>query len=516
MNLNWNNIKTQITKILIPQDNIGGLEINDKVIKLFYFDGDPYKIKYSNIIQIAPGAIKNGFLEKPEELLKSLTNLKNKTFKNTKFIPYIILSLPPNNFYTNILTIPKNSVLEGNIEESIKLNARMLSPIPLETAYLDWEFLPEQETEDTISVFIGIGDKSQIDKYLTVIQEVGFKIIAVEKPALGLLRFVQQYSANREPYLLIDIDRDGIDLILAKKDNLLFYDFDSWQDVMGYDLRKFLTTKEFENYLITKIAPIISFYQTRYGGTLKYFYLFSVITNLKGHTINFIQNQFMLQPVLLSNNTPLFVKNVTEEWYSVIGTARRGLIPRGQDTIISLMATGTETEYMNTKIINYVSAWTKAIITILLSLMILMFSLEKFLFKNVKDQILAETKTNDNTTELNAKRTTLEQEADKFNFYVTSINQSLTYSKNWNEYFKPIFDTAKKFNINILKMFISEPSNNITLQATGPSRSTVNDFKEALDKTGLFINITSPLESISEDQGTFYFSLKFGLKPLQP
>jgi len=93
----------------------------------------------------------------------------------------------------------------------------------------------------------------------------------------------------------------------------LFYDFDSWQDVMGYDLRKFLTTKEFENYLITKIAPIISFYQTRYGGTLKYFYLFSVITNLKGHTINFIQNQFMLQPVLLSNNTPLFVKNVTEE-----------------------------------------------------------------------------------------------------------------------------------------------------------------------------------------------------------
>jgi Tfp pilus assembly PilM family ATPase len=94
-------------------------------------------MKYSNIIQIAPGAIKNGFLEKPEELLKSLTDLKNKTFKNTKFIPYIILSLPPNNFYTNILTIPKNSVLEGNIEESIKLNARMLSPIPLETAYLD-------------------------------------------------------------------------------------------------------------------------------------------------------------------------------------------------------------------------------------------------------------------------------------------------------------------------------------------------------------------------------------------
>jgi len=113
------------------------LEINDKVIKLFYFDGDPYKMKCSGIVQIAPGAIKNGFLEKPEELLKSLTHLKNQTFQNTKFIPYVIISLPANNFYTNILTIPKNSVVEGNVDESVKLNARLLSPISLNNAYFD-------------------------------------------------------------------------------------------------------------------------------------------------------------------------------------------------------------------------------------------------------------------------------------------------------------------------------------------------------------------------------------------
>jgi hypothetical protein len=82
---------------------------------------------------------------------------------------------------------------------------------------------------------------------------------------------------------------------------------------MGYDLQKFLTTKEFENYLVAKIAPIISFYQTRYVGNLKNFYLFSVITNLKGHTLNFIQNKFMMQPIMLNANTPLFIKNITEE-----------------------------------------------------------------------------------------------------------------------------------------------------------------------------------------------------------
>gem|GEM_PF-2068392 len=313
MKLNLSDLQNKITKFMVPQENIGGLEINDKVVKFFGYDGTPLKVKSSGIVQVAPGVIKNGFLENPAELLKSILTLKEQVFKKSKFVPYIILSLPANNFYTNILTIPKNSVSEGNALEAIKLNTRMLSPIPLEKAYFDWEFLKERETEDAVSVFVGVGDKINIDKYLEVLTEAGFKVIAVEKPAFGLLRFVKQYTSNKEPYLLIDIDRDGIDLILAKESELLFYDFDSWQDVMGYDLQKFLTTQEFENYLITKIAPIISFYQTRYGGALKDFYLFSVITNLKGHTMNFLQTRFMMQPMMLNNNVPGFVKNVAEE-----------------------------------------------------------------------------------------------------------------------------------------------------------------------------------------------------------
>jgi|GEM_PF-3040292 len=38
-----------------------------------------------------------------------------------------------------------------------------------------------------------------------------------------------------------------------------------------------------------------------------------------------------------------------------MGTGRRGLIPRGQDTIVSFMGTGTETEYIRTKTIKYLS-----------------------------------------------------------------------------------------------------------------------------------------------------------------
>jgi len=63
-----------------------------------------------------------------------------------------------------------------------------------------------------------------------------------------------------------------------------------------------------------------------------------------------------------------------------------------------------------------------------------------------------------------------------------------------------------------LKIFISDPSNSVTLQAAGSSRSVVDEFRTALDKTGMFVNITAPLESITEENGRFLFSLKFGFK----
>jgi len=86
---------------------------------------------------------------------------------------------------------------------------------------------PNEETAENISVFVGIGDKNNIDRYLEALKACEFRVIAVEKPALGLMRFINQFSSNKEPYLLINIDRDGIDLIIAKQIELIFYDFDS-------------------------------------------------------------------------------------------------------------------------------------------------------------------------------------------------------------------------------------------------------------------------------------------------
>jgi len=135
---NQESFKDKIKKYFIPQEDIGGLEINDKVIKIIGFKNSHKTVKYSGIIQIAPQTIINGFLAKPESLIQALNLLKNQIAKQQPTPPYVILSLPPNNFYTNIITIPKNTILAANnFEETVKLNRRLISPIPLENAYFD-------------------------------------------------------------------------------------------------------------------------------------------------------------------------------------------------------------------------------------------------------------------------------------------------------------------------------------------------------------------------------------------
>jgi hypothetical protein len=74
-----------------------------------------------------------------------------------------------------------------------------------------------------------------------------------------------------------------------------------------------------------------------------------------------------------------------------------------------------------------------------------------------------------------------------------------------------VFNLAKKNQINILKMFVSNESKNVTLQGSSPSQIKIGNFKDDLQNTQNFSNITSPLESISSDGDNYYFSIKFTL-----
>ncbi|MFA5230299.1 MAG: hypothetical protein WC422_02620 [Candidatus Paceibacterota bacterium] len=142
-----------------------------------------------------------------------------------------------------------------------------------------------------------------INKYIYCAQKAGFKIIAVEKPALGLLRFLKTFMTNTaDQHLVINIDRDGIDLVVAQNNVLIFYDFSTLSEVAKYDLDNNLSNRDFLVFLNKKVGQVINFCQARQNTCLKKFFLFSIIPNIKNEIVNSLTTSLGLELVSLKDD----------------------------------------------------------------------------------------------------------------------------------------------------------------------------------------------------------------------
>ncbi len=502
---NWEKFK----KMLAPEEEVGAIEINNRVIKGFCFSNDGnYSIKWSAIVPTPANTINNGFVQNEELLIKALIGLKKEINKKKKGAPYVILSLPPQNFFTSILTVPKLAKKES-MTEAVRLNLRLRSPIRIDNAYIDWEIIDDSSFQNNYTIFAAVGDKNGINKYIECLAKAGFKTIAVEKPALGLLRFIEKFSANQSSYLLINIDRDGVDLVVSKDNRLVFYDFDSLSEIARYDLDNNLSPKDFHIYLAKKVGQVANFCQSRQNQSLKSFFLFSIIPELKNELVSLVSANFNLEILTLQNHK---LVKVAEEWYSIIGTALRGTIPRSQDSLVSLMETGTEEDYKQNQVIKFISMWGKISITVMVSLAIIFFSLSTVFFSEEEARLIQKSNlVTSNNTFLIDRTKVLEAKADEFNKEIGSISTVVSKITDWDSQIKFCFELAEKNKINILKVFVSNESRNVTLQGVSSTQNAIANFRSDLAGTNRFTNVTAPLESISTDGQNHYFSIKFNL-----
>lgn len=500
----------KIKKLLAPAEDIGAIEINNRVVKAFYFTNNgSLNIKASAILPVENSTINNGYIQNETSLIKTLTELKKQILKHRKVSPYIILSLPSQNFFTSILSIPKLSD-KASFEEAVKLNLRLKSPIPLDNAYLDWEDIEDKGDLNNDVIFSAVGDKTNINRYLDCLNKAGFKVIAVEKPALGILRFIKHFAnIVNEQYLIINIDRDGIDLIVSENDHLIFFDFSSLSEVAKYDLDNNLSSQDFLIFLNKKVGQVINFCQARQNTCLKKFFLFSIIPGIKNDAINSLVSNFNLEPITLKNEN---IIKVAEEWYSIMGSAIRGTIPRSQDKIVSLMQTGTEKDYSQNQIINYISLWTKIVFTVCASIALILHLVFNLFMQPFENSLISKNKIiSGDQKALHEKVKILEAKAETFNSSIIRFQSIANKKTNWETKIDFIMNLGKKNQINILKIFISNESKNVTLQGSSPSQTAIGNFKDDLENTKNFFNITSPLESISSDGDNYYFSIKFTL-----
>ena len=492
-------------KLLVPEFTISAICIEDRMVRVFCFDREINKITKAGKYTLPKGIIEEGILKKPEQLKSFFNSLKNKLWPKEKNV-WIVLSLPSVNFFTNILSLPELDV--DRFYEAIVFNTQMIAPLPMEESYFDWEDWGVSGKEGEKEIFIALGIKKQIDPYLEILKEVGFNIVAIEPLALSLARFNYEFVEKEKPTLIIDLRREGVEFIIAEGKRLIFFDFDSWHEIFGKDIPSKITTDLLKKHMGVEIPMLLNFYSLKRKKIIQQFVFLGFNTQLVNVLIKWIQVQYQLTSKQIK--LPPYLSKASRDWFGVIGVALRGLISRNEDTIVSLAPVGTEREYQQNHLLSIISLWSKIIITVGLVMVFLLGLLNNTFFRDIQEQYYQST-VNSLDPKIREKESNLVKEANEFNNLITKFIQIQKYEVDWKEKLEIIFKEAGSLSVNIKRILVSAaPANNITIQGQASKKALIVDFKNALDKSQFFTNISLPLSALIDIPGgvTFNLSIK--------
>ncbi|NMB92259.1 MAG: pilus assembly protein PilM [Parcubacteria group bacterium] len=480
-------------KLLVPEFTISAISIEERMVRVFCFDKTINKITKVGKYALPPGIIEEGILKKPQELQSFFLSLKQKIWPKTKEI-WLVLSLPSANFYTNLLSLP--DLEEERFKDAVIFNTQMVAPLPLEEVYFDWEDWGQSVKDNEREVFIALANKKQVNPYLEVLEKAGFKIVAVESWAIGLVRFLNYFGEKNQSVLSVSLRTEGIEFVLSEGNKLIFFDFDSWSEIFGPKIPKQITIDMIKKHLDNEIPMLLNFYSLKRKKPVQKFIFLSSDNKFNQILSQFIFETYKLQPFGIA--LPGYMRWVALDWFSAIGSALRGLIPRYQDTIVSLSPVGTEESYSQNHLYRVASLWAKIGLTVILLLTGVFGLLDNVLFRNIANRY-AQSLTMPLDRATLEKENILVQQANEFNALVNILNQIKNYQESDYQILSKIFNSARQNNIIIKRILMSnQPANNVTILGSATNKINVSTWKQSLETAAILKDINLPLQSLVE------------------
>jgi len=220
-----------------------GLDIGDLTVKLVqlrnqsYFSKKPsYKLLEHRRIDLPPGLIVNGELQKPEEVRRRLQYLLKGTNKQKPInSPWVVAALPETQSFIKL--IQTKTPTEKLLDEDIKTLAK--KHIPFEENdeyYIEWQIMPDLDNDNKTRILIGAIPKNIADSYTYLLESLGLGVIALEIEALSIARamITAQKEYEGEARALLDIG--------AARSSFIIYD---------HDIIQFSTSLPFSGEILT-------------------------------------------------------------------------------------------------------------------------------------------------------------------------------------------------------------------------------------------------------------------------
>lgn len=507
--------RMDIRTFLARKEKIGGLVIRERMVELALFErnrdqkGVLSPLFYQSLI-LPESTVVEGRILKASALRQALIQLWHEAAQFS--LESVVVSVPSG--LAQFLTLNFPSSLSGEqLVEAVELAVESSLPLSPQKFYYDWVSL-EGHSPEWQEVVLGYAQKEDIDSFVDIVTQSGFFPIALETHSMSLAR---TFPENMEGRLVVF--RETNEVVVAVCDQgLPHLQFQIPQKVLEKDAVS-VSGKGVKNKTITSggreaIANLAErMVHQAVAGKDKVVVedaLFVVDQQDKeGLEAGFKKRKIPPISEISSALSAEFSEIALRDgWMAVAwGAALRGLILRRSDTIISLMAVGTELAYERARLFSFVDFLQK------MGLSVGMFFLAAFggvfllvsaLGKNI-DRLL--------TSEVVAfpEFVAIRDQALAFNQKVWAVIKLQEKHPRWEDLFREL-DGLRQSGVVFTHLRVPKTiQDNIIVEGVAQNRAALLTLKSSLEKSPVFSSepLSLPLLLAKEN---ISFSLKLKLK----
>lgn len=487
--------------LLNPKPAVGGLHVTDLAL---YFavikEGELVKAS----LRLPPGILAGGEIKDRASFIAALRALRGQVAPPKKPV-YVVAVLPASIVYTQAFAVP---ALEGaRLEEAVRLNLEMLSPIDPSRAVFGYQVLGEKAGETNQLELLGaFAEAERVNSFLGAFGEAGFVVTAAELPALSLTRVIAESEniPDADAHLVVSVAADGMEFSVFRNRALLFARFTSWQAAVLEFNGHALSAADFKEFLAREIEQVLNFYANRWGTSLNKAVI--VGEQMREEIAGAIKERFFLEiePIAMAKYGDL-----ESRFWPAAGAAIRGLLPRPDDAFLTLTPAGVQTAYWNERALMFARLWQKALL--------ISFAFV-FAVAVAADSYLARVEQRARTTPVVKPAefeevTRLTAAAAEFNRRVALGAAARDEITDW----LPLFGRLKQLaGGTVIFRELSVQKEQVTVSAAAPSQVAALNFKNKLALEKNFEGVDLPLASLTENADrTVSFSMTFKVKSLK-
>ena len=491
----------KILSLLRVRTIVAGMEVSDQAIRLVHFAKGVWQL---HAIRLEPGIMENGVIKDKDAFIASLVELKTKSgiSGGSKRKINVVVSLSSGSPYIKTFKLPE---IEGeDLGKAVELNLEIASPGSASETYSGWEMIGREEAAGQVDILSGFIDRPIVDAAVDALFSAGYIPMAIESKSLALTRVFREKGSGidlQKPYILVDVDSDGVQFLVVRDGALYFEYSHRWADIEN--AKGEISMEAFEDELKTSLRQVLNFYAQQWTEPLAAVVLSAVAFHDEIERV--IAENISLPAVRL---TLLMGQPISSEWLVALGCNLRGAVGEKSSNEINFLGVELEDKFRAESLLVFLELW-RVVVPIALVILIATFTFAGFILTSERLDI----EVNYGGGPIaNNGIVALVASSSIFNNEVAAIQDVENPGAPSNSaIISDLTSITAQEGVTISKL-TSDGSSDIFLSGIASSQDAISTFKTALSADTHVSAVQLPLASIQPAGNAYTFQIEFSYK----